>query len=324
MIILLSGTGQPIHFSQFFDSPLLLNPANTGKYDGDWRIVNNYRNQWSAIVQPYQTTFLGYDRPFYLYNEHLSYGVLLLHDQSGTMNYSSTRFYLSGAYHTLWNNNFFHIGLQFGWVYNTFQYGSLTLPDQYDRDMGDFNSDIPTSETLGEQSHYPDFNLGLIWERNLWITRMSLGYSLSHLNNPKHSFTDGEINNRTGVKHILFAETPLPVLQSLTLTPRYLLIAHGNTSARLSGIQLSHKRLSGSIKSIYGGVYIRNMLITETDAAIFVVGMEINNFKIGINYDINISGLRQVSHNRGAFEISLIFLAPSSIIDRFTIPCYRI
>jgi hypothetical protein len=40
------GKGQDIHFSQYYASPLSLNPANTGNYDGDWRLMNSYRQQW--------------------------------------------------------------------------------------------------------------------------------------------------------------------------------------------------------------------------------------------------------------------------------------
>ena len=49
--------GQDLHFSQFFNSPLTTNPANTGFIpDGDYRIGMNYRNQWSSVMQvPYKT-----------------------------------------------------------------------------------------------------------------------------------------------------------------------------------------------------------------------------------------------------------------------------
>ena len=53
----LAGYSQDLHFSQFFNSPLSTNPANTGFIpDGDYRLGVNYRNQWSAIMAvPYKT-----------------------------------------------------------------------------------------------------------------------------------------------------------------------------------------------------------------------------------------------------------------------------
>ena len=38
---------QDPHFSQFFSSPLTLNPAFTGKFDGAVRFIGDYRNQWN-------------------------------------------------------------------------------------------------------------------------------------------------------------------------------------------------------------------------------------------------------------------------------------
>ena len=38
-----------LQFSQFFASPLTLNPALTGKFNGALRVAGNYRNQWPQI-----------------------------------------------------------------------------------------------------------------------------------------------------------------------------------------------------------------------------------------------------------------------------------
>ncbi|HEY8915865.1 MAG TPA: type IX secretion system membrane protein PorP/SprF, partial [Chitinophaga sp.] len=49
----LQGTAQDLHFSQFFNSPLTTNPANTGFIpDGNYRVGINYRNQWASIPVP--------------------------------------------------------------------------------------------------------------------------------------------------------------------------------------------------------------------------------------------------------------------------------
>ena len=49
--------GQDLHFSQFMNSPLTTNPANTGFIPGgDYRVGINYRNQCSSIMAiPYKT-----------------------------------------------------------------------------------------------------------------------------------------------------------------------------------------------------------------------------------------------------------------------------
>src|SRR5688572_11237773 len=50
------ATGQGLHFSQYYNAPLLLNPANTALMpESDYRIGVNYRQQWAAIPVPYKT-----------------------------------------------------------------------------------------------------------------------------------------------------------------------------------------------------------------------------------------------------------------------------
>ena len=47
---------QDPHFSQFFSSPLTINPAFTGKFNGSFRVTGNYRNQWPTINNAFITT----------------------------------------------------------------------------------------------------------------------------------------------------------------------------------------------------------------------------------------------------------------------------
>src|SRR5215467_5893824 len=48
-------------FSQFFSSPLTLNPALTGKFDGILRVAGNYRNQWPSVNNAYITSTVSVD-----------------------------------------------------------------------------------------------------------------------------------------------------------------------------------------------------------------------------------------------------------------------
>ena len=52
---------QDPHFSQFFASPLTLKPALTGKFDGQFRLAANHRDQWASIPKAYVTTSASLD-----------------------------------------------------------------------------------------------------------------------------------------------------------------------------------------------------------------------------------------------------------------------
>ena len=50
-LIAVVSKAQDIHFTQWMFSPLNLNPAETGRFDGDYRVVGNYRSQWGAVME---------------------------------------------------------------------------------------------------------------------------------------------------------------------------------------------------------------------------------------------------------------------------------
>ena len=80
LILLSSGFvhSQDIHFSQYYFSPLSLNPANTGDFLGDYRIAMNYRSQWRDIQKAYKTTSLSGEANIYPANQQTSIGLYFL------------------------------------------------------------------------------------------------------------------------------------------------------------------------------------------------------------------------------------------------------
>src|SRR5215216_6046073 len=58
-----ASSAQDPNFSQFFVSPLSLNPALTGKFNGDFRVAGNYRDQWPAISKAFVTSTISFDAP---------------------------------------------------------------------------------------------------------------------------------------------------------------------------------------------------------------------------------------------------------------------
>src|SRR5687767_3318205 len=61
VVMTMASNAQDPNFSQFFSSPLTLNPALTGKFDGTFRIAGNYRNQWPTINEAFVTKTASID-----------------------------------------------------------------------------------------------------------------------------------------------------------------------------------------------------------------------------------------------------------------------
>jgi type IX secretion system PorP/SprF family membrane protein len=101
-------TAQDLHFSQFMNSPLLTNPANTGFMpDGDYRVGINYRNQWASVTAfPYKTMSAFGDVQVLQNSDNngwLGVGGMILRDVAGTSVLTSTKVYGSVAYHQMIN-----------------------------------------------------------------------------------------------------------------------------------------------------------------------------------------------------------------------------
>ncbi len=52
---------QDIHFSQYSASPLTLNPALTGNFNGFYRVSGIYRNQWPKLTSKFVTYSVSAD-----------------------------------------------------------------------------------------------------------------------------------------------------------------------------------------------------------------------------------------------------------------------
>jgi hypothetical protein len=48
-------------FSQFFSSPLNINPALTANINADWRLISNFRDQWVGPASPFVTGTISFD-----------------------------------------------------------------------------------------------------------------------------------------------------------------------------------------------------------------------------------------------------------------------
>src|SRR3982751_5835386 len=93
--LVLQGFGQDIHFSQFFEAPLLRNPSLAGIYTGDIRVQTVYRDQWNSVTNAYKTASLDgeYKMPVGKLNDFVTVGMQLLYDRAGTISWTSTYVY---------------------------------------------------------------------------------------------------------------------------------------------------------------------------------------------------------------------------------------
>ena len=81
---------QDIHFSHLHTSPFALNPAMTGVFEGNLRLIGNYRNQWRSVTADYRTYMVSADANLIGINRQSSIGVgmQLYSDVAGDLDYT--------------------------------------------------------------------------------------------------------------------------------------------------------------------------------------------------------------------------------------------
>lgn len=318
---------QDIHFSQFLNSPLTLNPAKTGDYQGNWRFMNNYRRQWGSITtpsSPFRTISVGIDKPFDVKKSSIGLGLILINDESSDAQLTVNKIYGSIAYHKKIKKSFLRIGIQGGYVVKSYSADKLTFPNQFDNTSGHFNSGFASGEnSLSEGISYPDVNAGLIWNMQRPRFQPEIGISLFHINQPSESFAGK--TNKLPMRQVIHGSGKYLLSKKIFVQPSFLMMNHAKASDALLGTHAGYiiPNEASKIKYIYTGIYFRDGLKRNSDSFIGLIGINLYNFDLGFSYDFNVSELKTVTNYKGGFEISIIYISPKLKLNQISIPCDR-
>lgn len=315
-------SGQDVHFSQFYHAPLALNPANTGNFNGEWRVMNLYRNQWTAIPYPYRTLSVGADKLFYYFKDIVSAGIYVVSDKSGAVNLQVNKIYVSGAYKKYLYNYSLSGGLQVGYVNKQVSFNNLTFPEQFDMTTGDFNLQLNNNEINSQdRASYIDVNAGFIGSTVYHKIKLESGIALYHINYPEESFTGS--GARLPVRYVFHGKAGIPVREIFFARPQFLYMFHKKASNLLFGSDFGVKVPYNTYKlnSVFAGCYLRGGFSRKTDAVVLACGVEWYRLTLGLSYDFNFSFIKPAVNNRGSFEISLIYTSFNAVPPKITIPC---
>jgi len=298
---------QDIHYSQFYSSPLTLNPALTGINDCNYRASAMYRNQWSSVSpDPYVTPSISFDINNILQRiikkGTLSAGGLLLNDKAGAGALSNLTIQGSLAYaRPLTSNRKLNgsLGLQFGYTQKSIDFNKLLFETQFDGET--FNPQLSNQEAYNDKISYVDLNAGLYFSyaasKNVDVF---LGGAAFHLLQPKEKFLSTGPDNKLSMRFVVHGGFRLGLTSNLDLIPQVLVMSQDKANEVNVGATLQYK-LNNDVK-IFGGVWYR-----LNDAIIPMVGIEYKRLRLGFSYDVNTSSLKDASHENGGFELALSY-----------------
>jgi type IX secretion system PorP/SprF family membrane protein len=306
---------QDIHLSQFFETPLVRNPALAGLFTGDIRLQAVHRNQWESVGYPYQTTALSGEYKFAVGggNDFMTAGINAFYDMAGIARLKTLQVMPALNFHkslSAERNSYLSAGFMAGFVQRQFDGQKLTFDNQYNN--GSFNPTAGSGENfVGLSRTVADFALGLVYSSQLgengnWYA----GGSLWHFNKPKVNFLQENI--QLSPKWQANAGIKMPISNLVDLQAELNYTRQGQYSETIGGILLSYsltdrlEQPDSRIKNlrIGGGLMMR-----LNDALVPVIRIGYNHLDVGLSYDVNTSQLKTASQNRGGFELSFSFRA---------------
>jgi type IX secretion system PorP/SprF family membrane protein len=333
-------------FSQYYASPLHVNPALMGVYDGQMRFNANYRQQWSGGVfseVPINQIHASFDYRYRIADgDYLSFGINALEDQTGAdSKLKSTRgnFGLSymkqlGGDRYRTSDQYLIAGFQVGGGQNRLGTGGLWFDRQYDSANIRIDNTLPTGEIEPNSNVYLDMNAGLLWYAVMDKNKsVYVGGSMHHITQPNISYFGNKAENLKR-RYTIHAGGEFPTNDQLSIMPAIMATVQNpsvnvqlGTNFRYSNHDWNEVaiRVGGWYRFVNkyvwesGGVTNQNTLQESSRTTILgdaftVTGMlEINNWLLGLSYDIHTSSIVRPTNGRNAFEISLIYIAPEKI-----------
>jgi type IX secretion system PorP/SprF family membrane protein len=313
-LLFLAGkvNGQDIHFSQFWVSPMNLNPALAGNFDGALRFTGNFRNQWRSVTVPYQTFGMsadGNENLFYLKNTGA--GISIYNDRAGDSQLNTLQINLAGSYGVNLNNSHrLILGFQSGITQKRINYDRLTFDSQYNGTQ--FDPGLSSNESFDRAARiFANLNSGVLWKYHIHERKnYSAGISFLNITSPRTSYFNNmeiKLDRRLNIH----ATAQLKINERWDILPAVLIMGQGTYRELTLGGSLKYyldNPRSKLQRALYFGGWSRLV-----DAAILSAGMDYNTWHFGISYDINYSTLTPASNYRGAIEFSVVYILKSTI-----------
>ena len=325
----MTSSAQDVVFSQFYNTPIYANPANTGRFEQDIRFGLIHRNQWQSLGSPYQSTMFSADMNFYknpLKADRMGAGLLVLNDETPDGVFKTQQILLSGSFHQALDDedrHKFSFGLQAG--------VGLRSQNPYGRIFGDMIN--PTNNQFDQTSKenltasnipYLNINTGVNYE---FVASdkvaISIGLAAHNLTMPKEGYTD----KRLSVRWSVILGMSYKITPKLTLMPSVYYTSMASAPVLMPGANVAYSFLPQKSKNTFIGSV--GVWYQAANAAVVYGGLRFNNVQVGMSYDFTASSQTstvQYFGNKallGAWEISLVYVGflKRGIPSEVSVPC---
>lgn len=321
VILLLSAvvchlSSQDIHFTQFFTNPLVLNPAQTGNFQGNYRIGFNFKGQWpfatNSSTYTYHTETPYVDLSFgekKIKSGWMGVGFNFVNDEAGDGVLTYRKFSVSYAYHQAFDKEqryVLSVGVNLSYVLRSVDFSKLYFNDQWVQEFG-FNTSVNPNEPLLRQSFGMwDLGAGLNFAGQISKRiKIDVGYCMLHINQPHDNFYNDD--ERLGFRYQPTAGLTCNVSNRVTVYANAYYGYEKTASETVFGAMMSYGfykfNKEGSDNLVYAGIYYR-----VNDAVAPLIGYQYKSMRMLLSYDITTSTLLPASQANGGPEISIVYV----------------
>lgn len=319
---------QDPHLSQFYMSPLYLNPALTGAFDGNYRLTGLFRGQWGAVLRDesvpmYRTYTFSADFKMPIgKGDALGIGASFLGDQAGEARFGYNIAQVGLAYHKSLNRkntNFLAAGFSSQIFQQTLDFSRLQFGSQWDG--SGYNPDFGFKESLIQNKlWYWDLNAGLLWYMKIGKrSNVYLGASGFHINRPNVSML-GDKAVKLNMKWVGHGGIRFPVVGRFDLQPKFIVMFQGKSIESILAADFrilfderdpdgSNFKVGAMMRMVGGDPNApwRGKKISPESVAI-TAGVDWEGLSLGVAYDITVSSLITGNQSRGGFEVGLTYI----------------
>lgn len=356
LILLVFGSmgiyAQDIHFSQYYASPLTLNPALTGKFNGQYRIGGIYRSQWAPAGTPlFMTPAISVDGSLFkglLKKDAVGVGLELFTDRQNKASLVQYQILGSLAYHKgigANNGTQISLGFQGGYVLKQLNASKLTFADSYTLGSTGYQATLTSAEiaSLKDKFGYFNMNAGLFVNSKIHSKAVLYGgYSFNNLGRPVEQFSDKTVN-KVGIawRHVVHVGAEWDAAQKVVVIPGILWQMQSKAQELNFGVTVGyHVQLDPNggtdHTTVFLGLWNRmtpnyvsnNKAKYGEESIIPKIGLEIKRIRFGAALDIplskisltkngEVSGTGLAASYKGnrplAFELSLAYVGRTSV-----------
>lgn len=312
---------QTYHFSQFYSTPLLVNPAATGATQGPYRIAANYRSQWSKESSPYTTLTVSGDahilKNALAEGNVLALGLTFLNDKTMEGLVQTNSFALSAGYHIALDVEQIQtvsVGFQGSYNERRMDFSGLAFENQYGNNG--YDPTLPTGEpTQGGKKYYADLNAGAMYTFMLEDRSMFAGISMYNILRKQENYLTEQFKTPSLLSAMAGGDIDVGVNSSFYFSGNYR--QQGNSRELTLGMAYGVFVDPEGYSAFRVGMWHR-----LKDAIIPYAGLTYKGLQLGCSFDYTVSSARTRSEMRNTFEISLVYLGEDKTEIKRLIPWY--